>query len=531
MCMIAFASCHPPEARRAAATADANSVHAPLAPPDTLRFSPRPNRAREIQWHTFSSETFSEAERTGRPVLLSVAAVWCHWCHVLDETTLSDPRVIERLNRTTIPVRVDADQNPDVERRYLLGGWPTLALLDARGRILDGGTYMPAVQFLTMLDRVLAVFATDRAHAFETLGGTRAGVQDELSPGTLAADDVDALTTSLLSRLDPENGGYAGRQKFPMGETLAFLLDRLEARDERVRAPLRLWLDGIARGLYDPIDGGFYRYATRADWSAPHFEKMARTNGELIAVFARASVLYANPHDAELARGAWRWAWTTLRRDELFGASQDANEAFSGADANTRRTMRAPYVDRTTLASWNADLAIGGMLAGRASCDDEMTRQAEAVAAAVLRSFVAEDGSVAHIVRDRERAMTGDLSDVGAVVDMAMVFAARAGGPAIDAAQHVLAWARPRLAAPDGGWFDRVRSDSAAGLVRERYRDIELNARLAEGIARLARATQDRALANEVIRIATAFARGARRPDPASVRFAHARELVTGLVP
>jgi uncharacterized protein YyaL (SSP411 family) len=532
VCIVAFApSCRPPDSRRSrSATADATD-HAPLAPPSSLRFSPRPNRAREIHWHTFSPETFAEAQRLGRPVLLSVAAIWCHWCHVLDETTLSDPRFIERVNRTTIPVRVDADQNPDIERRYLLGGWPTLALLDARGRSLDGGTYIPAMQALTMIDRVLAVYASDPSHAFEALGGARDAVQDELAPGPLANDDADALTTSLLARLDPVHGGFAGRQKFPMGEVLSFLLDRLEAGDERVRAPLRLWLDGIARGLYDAIDGGFYRYATRADWSAPHFEKMARTNGELIAVFARASRLYANAHDAELARGAWQWAWVTLRQSELFGASQDADEAYSAADAATRRGMRAPYVDPTTLASWNADLAIGGMIAGRVLHDDAVTDRAEGVARAVLRSFVAPDGAVAHIVHDGERTMTGDLSDVAALVDMAMVLAERDDATAVATAQRILGWARPRLAAPDGGWYDRVQNDAAPGLVRARYRDAELNARLAEGIARLARAQQDRALAAEVIQLATAFGRAARRADPVGVRFAHARALVAGLSP
>src|SRR5438034_10066155 len=129
---------------------DILEVEESMTAPDTkFHFSPHANRAHEIKWREWGEDAFREAKETGKPVLLSLAAVWCHWCHVLDETTLSDARVIERLNREFIPVRVDADQRPDVEQRYLLGGWPTVAFLDAGGEILDGGTYLPPDAFLS----------------------------------------------------------------------------------------------------------------------------------------------------------------------------------------------------------------------------------------------------------------------------------------------------------------------------------------------------------------------------------------------
>src|SRR4051794_41542313 len=88
------------------------------AAPPPFRFSPRPNRAHEIAWRPFSPATFATARAAHKPLLLSLSAIWCHWCHVLDETTLSDPRIIARLQGQFIAVRVDADQHPEVERRY-----------------------------------------------------------------------------------------------------------------------------------------------------------------------------------------------------------------------------------------------------------------------------------------------------------------------------------------------------------------------------------------------------------------------------
>src|SRR5262245_52754733 len=100
MAACAVATCEPPTPalHTPRATAAITAITTPLAPPAALRFSPRPNRAREIHWRTWGPELFAEARRLHRPICLSLAAVWCHWCHVLDETTLSDPRVIAMLN-------------------------------------------------------------------------------------------------------------------------------------------------------------------------------------------------------------------------------------------------------------------------------------------------------------------------------------------------------------------------------------------------------------------------------------------------
>src|SRR5665811_540340 len=124
-----------------------------------FRFSPRPNRANQIRWRSWGDEAFAEARATDRPVLLSISAVWCHWCHVMDETTFSDERVIGRLNEAFVPVRVDNDRRPDINRRYNMGGWPTVAFLTPDGEVLTGATYVPPDQFLGVLDRMSGLWS------------------------------------------------------------------------------------------------------------------------------------------------------------------------------------------------------------------------------------------------------------------------------------------------------------------------------------------------------------------------------------
>src|SRR5579872_6084406 len=123
------------------------------------RFSPRPNRAAEIGWMEWGPEAFRLARETDRPILLGISAVWCHWCHVMDETTYSDQRVIDLIRERYVPVRVDNDRRPDVNARYNMGGWPTTAFLAPDGALLTGTTYLPAEPMRRALDEIARFYA------------------------------------------------------------------------------------------------------------------------------------------------------------------------------------------------------------------------------------------------------------------------------------------------------------------------------------------------------------------------------------
>jgi len=48
----------------------------------------------KLAWQPWSDAVFTQAKQQKRFVLLDLEAVWCHWCHVMDENTYSDPAVI-----------------------------------------------------------------------------------------------------------------------------------------------------------------------------------------------------------------------------------------------------------------------------------------------------------------------------------------------------------------------------------------------------------------------------------------------------
>src|SRR6195256_2559323 len=169
-----------------------------------FHFSPRPNRAREINWHEWSEGAFDEAGKLDRPILLSISAVWGHWCHVMDETTYSNPGVLDLINREYVPIRVDNDLRPDVNNRYNMGGWPTTAFLTPQGDILTGATYLPPDQMLGALERVEDYYRGNKPQIVAQVleGRKKASSVVASSAGSLDPRLVDAVLAAVENAYD-----------------------------------------------------------------------------------------------------------------------------------------------------------------------------------------------------------------------------------------------------------------------------------------------------------------------------------------
>jgi len=329
-----------------------------------FHFSPRPNRAAEINWKPWSANAFEEAKASGRPILLSISAVWCHWCHVMDETTYSHAGVIDLINRDYVPIRVDNDVRPDINQRYNMGGWPTTAFLTSSGDILTGATYLPPDQMADALSRIASYYRTSQPEianrALEARKRAASGVAR--SAGSLDDSIVDAILEAVTNAYDSEYGGFGNAPKFPQTDAILLLLEQSQVRsDPTLRQMAVHTLEGMAGGgTYDHVEGGFFRYSTTQDWSVPHFEKMLEDHAGLVSGLALAGM------DSALDT-------TTAYLDRvlhdpktgLYAGSQDADEHYYSMDAAERSETPAPYVDRRVYTSWNAALAIAYLEADR----------------------------------------------------------------------------------------------------------------------------------------------------------------------
>src|SRR5208283_2362946 len=191
-----------------------------------FRFSPHPNTANLIKWRHWEKQSFDDAKKEGKPILLSLSAVWCHWCHVMDETTYSADDIIDYINSNFIPVRVDANMRPDIDNLYNQGGWPSTVVLTPEGDIVQRGTYISQESMIVWLSDALETLKEDE-NRFKEKSETikkkrRTGLQMEGHAPDLS--DIAKITHMLESSYDKRHGGFGLSQKFPNPDAIDFLL-------------------------------------------------------------------------------------------------------------------------------------------------------------------------------------------------------------------------------------------------------------------------------------------------------------------
>ena len=97
------------------------------------RATSQPSTQPSIHWEKWSDDLFARAKREHKFVYLDLEAVWCHWCHVMDDITFRDPEVVRLMGERYIAVKVDQDARPDLSNRYEDYGWPATVVFNADG--------------------------------------------------------------------------------------------------------------------------------------------------------------------------------------------------------------------------------------------------------------------------------------------------------------------------------------------------------------------------------------------------------------
>jgi uncharacterized protein YyaL (SSP411 family) len=299
-----------------------------------------------VHWYPWGEEAFAAARELGRPILLDIGAVWCHWCHVMDGESYEDPGTAEYLNAHFVCVKVDRDERPDVDARYQRavqaltgqGGWPLTAFLTPDGDVYYGGTYFPPdghlgrPGFRAVLERVAVIYSEERTKVAATARELRSHVSEALREAKAGPLDEALLSQGAerMARLfDWRYGGFGAAPKFPHPSAVLFLLSRWwDSREPWLVQVVEKTLDGMARGgMYDQLAGGFHRYSIDERWCVPHFEKMSYDNAELLRAYLAGYAALERPLWRETAEGVIGWCLDVLADRERggFGASQDAD--------------------------------------------------------------------------------------------------------------------------------------------------------------------------------------------------------------
>ena len=135
-----------------------------------------------VDWHAWGTEAFEKARSEDKPIFLSIGYSTCHWCHVMERESFENDAVAEVLNRYFIPIKVDREERPDVDRIYMMfvqattggGGWPMSVWLTPDLKPFYGGTYFPPDSrwgrpgFVNVLEQLAKAWQTDRSQIVES---------------------------------------------------------------------------------------------------------------------------------------------------------------------------------------------------------------------------------------------------------------------------------------------------------------------------------------------------------------------------
>jgi uncharacterized protein YyaL (SSP411 family) len=316
----------------------------------------------KVPWLPWGMKAFKRAKELDRPILLAISAVWCHWCHVMDQTTYSDDEVVKIIEERYVPIRVDRDQRPDIDKRYNMGGWPSTAFLTPDGEVISGATYVPPQQMKVTLQRINHLYETNKGNFKARLEETK---EEERTPPTqpelrreIYQSIVDNLTLGIASSYDTQHGGFGGAPKFPQSAALRLAL--LEYHLQGHKALLNIVTKTLKKmsvgGIYDKEEGGFFRYATMRDWSVPHYEKMCEDNSKLLGNYLEAYQVTGEEPFKKTAQGILTYIDTKLSDQEKGGfyGSQDANEEYYRLNLSERKSRTHPKIDKTLFTNWNA---------------------------------------------------------------------------------------------------------------------------------------------------------------------------------
>jgi uncharacterized protein YyaL (SSP411 family) len=315
-----------------------------------------------LPWQKWEPALFERAAAEDKYILLHMAAVWCHWCHVMEGTTYRDPDIQKKIAEKFIAVRVDQDRDPELSYRYENWGWPATIMLDKDGNeIFKRRGYIPPELFEKLL---AAVIEDPSALPSFSVGATVDPDAVALSAPRRA--EVEAL---VLKSFDKDNGGFGDTHRFIHGDTVEWALERgrpLQRNDETAS-----WRDvsvkalAGARRLIDPVWGGMFQYSDRLDWSGPHYEKLLNIQRDAIRSYVLAYEIAhetgGDPKDLAAARDIARWLMDFMRGDNgAFFTSQDADagptlhgDAFYARSDAERRAGPQPPIDRNTYAREN----------------------------------------------------------------------------------------------------------------------------------------------------------------------------------
>ena len=261
-----------------------------------------------VNWMAWNDKTFEKAKKENKLIFLSIGYSTCHWCHVMERETFTSLSSAKILNNDFIAIKVDKEEMPDVDKYYqnvfhLLkdrsGGWPLNIIMTPQRKVIYADTYIPSdrvygkIVFNDLLSFISKNFKNNPHAINKDADQIDLSIQEynqkNIIKSNITLNVIDTFIKNVKDNYDDDYKGIGQAPKFPHASTFDTFLDiyKINKSEEALlmsEEALKAMAEG---GIYDQIEGGFFRYSIDELWKIPHFEKMLYTNAELIELYSK----------------------------------------------------------------------------------------------------------------------------------------------------------------------------------------------------------------------------------------------------
>ena len=283
-----------------------------------------------VEFVEYEEDVITDARHINKPYFLLFSAQWCHWCHEFAQHTLTRKDVANYLNDNFTSVFIDVDIYNAAYVKYRATGLPYTVFLNPDGSIYykySGTLY--GDDFLDVITQVAKDVGVGKS-AF----GTEYARVNYVPPDALAKSELidlpDTFRKGVTENFDPEEYGLGKGQKAVLPRTFLYLLEPASASNKKdVIESIGQCLERAIDTIYDPVEGGFFRYAEKRDWQIPHYEKFADLNAAAVLLLYRMNKVWPSSKLEQAADKTTDYLATTL-----FDAKAGAFLSFQVADTS-----------------------------------------------------------------------------------------------------------------------------------------------------------------------------------------------------
>lgn len=284
-----------------------------------------------INWYPWGEEALQKSKEEDKPIFLSIGYSTCRWCHNMNRESFQDEEVAEILNKYFIPIKVDREERPDLDKVYIYfaealtgyAGWPLTVFLTPDKIPFYAGTYFPKrsqnnrIGLIELLNKIKDLWKERKEEIIKDSNNILEEVDksfNRIRKGNIDEDIFYRTYKELENSFDETYGGFTKEPKFPLPQYILYLLIYgWNLNNEKALKMAEFTLESMYKGgLFDHVGFGFYRYSTDKKWLVPHFEKMLYDNALLGIAYTKAYEITKEPLYREVAESIYKFALSEL---------------------------------------------------------------------------------------------------------------------------------------------------------------------------------------------------------------------------